>query len=126
MSRLASIGRTLGELESASGLRNLVLVTFDPGIISFFLSQPVTASPWPDPMTYIEMAHAVPVFHPLRQSASHPPHIRIFAGQRDPNDPSRFTVRYQVWAQEDIIDGRMDDKGMITLTPRKMPAQPAE
>jgi hypothetical protein len=51
----------------------------------------------------------------------HPPNVRIFAGQPDPGDPSHFTIRYQMWGQEDIVDGRLDDHERITLTQRHMP-----
>jgi hypothetical protein len=31
--------------------------------------------------------------------------IRFFAGQPDPNDPSHFTLRYELSGQPGIIDG---------------------
>ena len=53
----------------------------------------------------------------------HPPLVRIFAGQPDPNNPARFTIRYQMWGQEDLLDGLLDDADQVTLTPRKPPVE---
>jgi hypothetical protein len=53
-----------------------------------------------------------------------PPRCRIYAGQIDPNDPSHFTVRYQMWDQEDILDGRLTDNDDVTLTARHVPKEP--
>jgi hypothetical protein len=52
-----------------------------------------------------------------------PPNIRIYAGQADPADPSHFTIRYQMWGQEDILDGRLDGHDNVTLTPRHPPTE---
>ena len=54
----------------------------------------------------------------------HPPLVRIFAGQPDPNDPSHFTIRYQMWGQEDVLDGRLLDNDDVSLTPRHLPDWP--
>jgi hypothetical protein len=51
----------------------------------------------------------------------HPPLVRMFAGQVDPDDASHFTIRYQMWGKEDVLDGRLDDSDRFTLTPRKIP-----
>jgi hypothetical protein len=53
------------------------------------------------------------------------PRVRVFAGQVDPDDAAHFTIRYQMWDQEDILDGRLDDLDNVTLTPRKPPRPPA-
>jgi len=58
--------------------------------------------------------------------ASRPPLIRVFAGQIDPNDSAHFTVRYQMWGHEDILDGRLLDNDTVTLTPRHPPERPAK
>jgi hypothetical protein len=52
----------------------------------------------------------------------HPPRVRVYAGQPDPDNSARFTIRYQMWGKEDVLDGRLDDADQITLTPRKVPA----
>ena len=49
---------------------------------------------------------------------------RVYAGQVDPNDPSHFTIRYQIWGQEDIVDGRLDNTGKLTLKQRNPPKPP--
>ena len=49
------------------------------------------------------------------------PEPRFFFGQIDPNDPSRFTIRYRAFGQDDVVDGSIDDAGQVTLTQRKPP-----
>lgn len=51
----------------------------------------------------------------------HPPLVRMYAGQADAHDPSHFTIHYQMWGQEDVLDGKLDDQDQITLTPRHSP-----
>jgi hypothetical protein len=53
-----------------------------------------------------------------------PPNVRIFAGQPDPADASHFTIRYQMWGREDIIDGRIDDQEQVSFRPRNPPTGP--
>lgn len=48
-----------------------------------------------------------------------PSDVRVFAGQRDPNDPSRFTIRYQAYGQENIVDGSIDNAGRVKVMPRQ-------
>jgi hypothetical protein len=50
-----------------------------------------------------------------------PPRVRVHAGQVDPDDATHFTIRYQMWGKEDVLDGRLDDSDRVTLTPRKVP-----
>jgi hypothetical protein len=52
-----------------------------------------------------------------------PPLVRIFAGQPDPNDPGHFTIRYRMWGQEDVLDGRLLDNDQVTLMSRKQPME---
>jgi hypothetical protein len=52
-----------------------------------------------------------------------PPLVRIFAGQADPNDRAHFTIRYQIWGQEDVLDGRLLDDDRVTLDFRKEPQE---
>ena len=59
-------------------------------------------------------------FHPRSPAAR----TRIYAGQVDAADLSHFTIRYLKWGQEDILDGRLDNTGKITLQPRKPPQPP--
>jgi hypothetical protein len=51
----------------------------------------------------------------------HPPKMRMYAGQIDPNDASHFTIRYEIWGQSDVLDGYLDDKDQVTLKPRQLP-----
>jgi hypothetical protein len=51
-----------------------------------------------------------------------PPLVRMYAGQPDPADASHFTIRYQMWGQEDVLDGRLKDDDSVTLTPRHTPS----
>jgi hypothetical protein len=43
---------------------------------------------------------------------------RMFAGQPDPQDPSHFTIRYQIDGKEGVIDGRLSDGDRLMFTPR--------
>jgi hypothetical protein len=51
----------------------------------------------------------------------HPPHLRVWAGQIDPDDGSRFTIRYQAWGTIDTLEGRLLDNDTIRLTALKPP-----
>ncbi|HTW95551.1 MAG TPA: hypothetical protein VMD30_12190 [Tepidisphaeraceae bacterium] len=62
---------------------------------------------------------------PLGGGMKRDPFVRIYAGQCDPNDPAHFTIRYQMWGQEDTLDGRLLDSDQVTLTPRNSPKMPA-
>jgi len=55
---------------------------------------------------------------------SHSPQLRVYAGQPDLIDAAHFTIRYQMWGQEDILDGRLNDDDTVTLKPRKPPVEP--
>jgi hypothetical protein len=50
--------------------------------------------------------------------------LRIYAGQIDPNDDSHFTIRYEIWGQEDVIDGYLRNDYQVTLTQRNAPKPP--
>ena len=50
-----------------------------------------------------------------------PPQVRIYAGQVDPADASHFTIRYEMWGQTDVLDGRLDNNDWITLRQRNQP-----
>jgi len=60
---------------------------------------------------------------------THAPLARVYAGQADPNDPAHFTIRYQMWGQEDFLDGRLQDNdygGYVTLKQRHPPKEPKD
>ncbi len=54
-----------------------------------------------------------------------PPRLRFFAGHADPADLTHFTIRYQAFLQDDILDGRIANDGTITLKQR-VPPDPAK
>jgi hypothetical protein len=43
--------------------------------------------------------------------------LRLYAGQIDANDPSRFSVRYQLNGESGVIDGRLGADETVDLTP---------
>lgn len=70
-----------------------------------------------------EVRHAAP---PLVVYFDRPFHFRLFAGQPDPNDASRFTIAYEAWdvgAPQTVvrgtIDGGLRDDERVELRPRE-------
>jgi hypothetical protein len=45
------------------------------------------------------------------------PKLRLFGGQPDPADPSRFTIPYEVGGKPGIIHGRLKDDDTVELRP---------
>ncbi len=67
---------------------------------------------------------AVNVPEQLNHSAQR---VRFYAGQPDPNDPSHFTIRYEVNDQPGTIDGWLHFGSVVELKVRDGPAtQPAK
>jgi hypothetical protein len=54
-------------------------------------------------------------------ASSIPPKLRIFEGQPDAADASHFTIRYQIWGQEDVVDGYLLDDDSVRISQRNMP-----
>jgi hypothetical protein len=52
------------------------------------------------------------------------PEMRVYAGQPDNPDTSRFTIRYEMWGQTDVLDGQLHDDDSVTLKPRRRPSPP--
>ena len=50
--------------------------------------------------------------------------FRLFNGQPDPADPSRFTIAYEVDGQRGTIEGRLDSEDKIKLRIMDGPAKP--
>lgn len=46
-----------------------------------------------------------------------PFNVTVFAGKRDPNDPSRFTIRFMSKETTSVIDGRLGDDGDVVFAP---------
>lgn len=51
-----------------------------------------------------------------------PPDTRVYAGRVDPADPSHFTIEYEMWGQREVLDGRIDNEGVVRVVTRKPPA----
>jgi hypothetical protein len=45
--------------------------------------------------------------------------MRFFAGQPDPNNPSHFTIAYEVDGRRELLDGLLHDDDSVTLEPRQ-------
>jgi hypothetical protein len=118
------------ERRSPGGHRRLVIVaytpeanTFTPGFIEGYNYSTLAITP----ATLLAPPSIIPRgwdFDVLSGWPRHPPMVRMYAGQPDPRDASHFTIRYQMWGQEDILDGRLDDSDDVTLTPRHLPEEP--
>ena len=72
----------------------------------------------------LRLSQQILKIEPPRSWPQPPPLVRMFAGQPDPADPAHFTIRYQMWGQEDVLDGRLNDDDSVTLTPRHTPQEP--
>jgi hypothetical protein len=44
--------------------------------------------------------------------------LRVFAGQPDPQDPSHFTVEYEIDGVKEVIDGWLTDDDFLRVVPR--------
>lgn len=120
----------LGELKTPSGESRLVAVAFTSQVnwwLHGYLSPGMSYQVWvlkpgsafsPPELISQNSTLSIDV-----ASSNAQPLPRFYFGQRDPADPSRFTVRYRVSGQEDVVDGRIDDTGQITLT-QQMPPTP--
>jgi hypothetical protein len=47
------------------------------------------------------------------------PGARFFAGQPDRDDPSHFTIEYEVNGRREILDGWLDNDGRVKIEPRR-------
>jgi len=120
----------LHERTSPAGHRRLVCVdyapgttTFQPAFIGGYNYDACVAPPatWTKPLVAVEHGYEldVPSGYPR-----HPPLVRVYAGQPDANDQSHFTIRYQMWGQEDVLDGWLGDDDEVRLVPRHLPEWP--
>jgi hypothetical protein len=119
----------LHERISPAGNRRLVCVThgsqgdtFSAQFVHGLNCDTFTVIPgtWSQPPIYRPLGWAYDV---LVDWPRKPPLMRIFAGQPDPNDPAHFTIRYRIWGQDDVLDGRLLDNDRVTLTFRKEPQE---
>ena len=120
----------LHERVSSAGHRRLVCVDYAPKTFSPQFAEGVNCfscviSPatWIRPLTEGPRIDCwnmrMPIYPPP------PPLVRVYSGQIDPADPAQFTIRYQMWGQEDVLDGRLQDDDSVTLTPRHEPEWPS-
>jgi hypothetical protein len=119
----------LHERISPAGHRRLVCVRYGPQSDTFSAefvydfncdTFAVTPGTWSQPPIYTPQRW---LYDTLVLWPRKPPLVHIFAGQPDPNDPSHFTIRYRIWGQEDVLDGRLLDNDQVTLTARKQPKE---
>jgi hypothetical protein len=117
----------LHELVSPTGHRRLVAIRYFPDTHTF-VSSPIAGHNYestvltPATLTRAPVpALRIYVLSVLSNFPRHAPNVRVYAGQFDPNDKAHFTIAYQMWGQNDVLDGRLDDKDDITLTARKLP-----
>jgi hypothetical protein len=121
----------LHEMISKSGVHRLVSIehspndhaqVFVPGYdVNEQIFEPGTVAVAPKP---------VPMLFPydVIEAFGNPPQaLKIYAGQIDPADPSHFTIRYEMWGQTDVVDGRLDPTGnWIELKTRNPPKPPRD
>jgi hypothetical protein len=104
----------LHELRTPSGQRRLVSVvaTFEPSELPLFISGYDVSATVIAPATWRMLPRnrtggvALSV---LSGPQPKPPHVRVYAGQPDPADPSHFTIRYEVDGVEHVADGWLRD-----------------
>jgi hypothetical protein len=118
----------LHERMSSAGHRRLVSVSYAPDTDSFvpgynYVASATTPATWSGQRT--APRPWITEFQSTSRTPRHPPLVRVFAGQLDLSDRAHFTIRYQMWGQEDVLDGRLRDDDWITLTPRQPPEWPA-
>ncbi len=120
----------LHERTSDAGHRRLVCVRYFPETFSFtpqfaenynFEQMVFTPATWSSDASQSVMTSSTEVSSGF---PTRPPNLRIYAGQIDPQDDSRFTIRYEAWGQSDILDGRLYNNDQVSLTPRKVPQPP--
>jgi hypothetical protein len=119
----------LHERISPAGHRRLVCVRYGPQGDTFaaqFVQDfncdtfAVTPGTWSQPPIYALQGWGYDI---LVGWPRKPPLVGIFAGQPDPNDAAHFTIRYRMWGQEDVLDGRLLDNDRVRLTFRKEPQE---
>jgi hypothetical protein len=129
--RAASAIIFLHERVSPVGHHRLVCVTYGPDTDTFqpafimgydYVASVASPASWVRPIS-----PPLIYFGPFDVRSTwqkHPPLVRVYAGQPDPADPAHFTVRYQMWGQEDVLDGRLQDDDHVSLMPRHLPDWP--
>jgi hypothetical protein len=104
----------LHELRTPSGRSRLVAVAgaFDPLTLPQFINgydvggEVIEPATWTTPSQNRTGGMFISVLTDLRPE---PPHLRVYAGQPDPADPSHFTIRYEVEGVTHVVDGWLRD-----------------
>jgi hypothetical protein len=114
----------LHERRSLAGHRRLVCVRYaedrDPPMTILVITpsllgrSPTFSAPPP------RMIFSGPALFPGSRLV-YPPRTQIYAGQIDPQDQSRFTIRYAQWGQTDTFDGWLDDNDQVWIIRRMRP-----
>jgi hypothetical protein len=120
----------MGQLKTPSGRERLVAVEFFPrGSLAHYsaafvyviepgqtpirqgrlLQKSAIQWSWGDLLPAISL-----IWRP--SALSKPENVCIYAGQVDPANRSRFTIRYRARSLENVIEGRIDDEDRVTLT----------
>jgi hypothetical protein len=108
------------ERTSRSGVRRLVVVErgtawshypYNPLNLDVLLIEPASLTGRP-----IDRTPVYPNVWYTGATAIETAPLRVYAGQPDPADPARFTIRYQVAGHEHLVEGRLHDDGKdVTL-----------
>jgi len=117
----------LHERTSPAGHRRLVCIRYFPDwdafrntMLSGYSLEPIVVIP-ATLTSPPKLAQQPDFIGALNTSARTPMNVRVFAGQPDANDASHFTIRYQMWGQEDVWDGTLKDDDTVVLKPRNTP-----
>jgi hypothetical protein len=116
----------LHERQTAAGRRRIVVVRADPTTWLAVRADSIRPAglrgdPAPD---------AAAAWAPLFVAAVPSSHrLRVYAGQADPADPSRFTIRYELDGQPGVVRGELVDRltggASVVLTPPPPVREPA-
>jgi hypothetical protein len=106
--------------QTPSGAERLVVVALEyriSNVLAFECWELSLASP------ITEIGHRSNTYHlPVTFDASDKP-LRLYAGQPAPNDPSRFTIRYDLDGQRGTIEGWVSEGGSVSLEVKDGPAK---
>ena len=108
----------LGALSTPSGERRLVNLTFDRPAFICGAKRPFDAQTMPTGMSFrrydlvASRSSADFDFSDLRP-------LKLFPAQRDPQDPSLLTFKYELGLTDGLIDARLQNDGTMVFARRK-------
>ena len=109
----AGVELFLHERRNSKGERRIVVLEYDPHSWTPLLARVVTPGGFRDPPKLPPgPAHMSAL---LLTASSGPPHLRLFAGQPDPADESRFTIRFDRGGKIGTIYGQLKDDDGVTV-----------